>query len=125
MKPANRTVDKKKGLDAQVTDYKQGYNSSQMQQLLGMLALREQHALASGRRSSSQLARLGKLKVERKMRATVPDAFVGNVPADHPFTCVSVFESILRGEFEPLYGLDGKCSPAARERAATGSSARS
>ena len=75
-----------------------------------MLALREQRALGgtATRRASSQLATLGKLKAERKIRATVPDAYLGIMPEGHAFTCVSVFESILRGDFEPLYTCEGK-----------------
>ena len=48
--------------------YVQGYNSSDTAQLLGMLALREERALGAGRRVSSQLCKMGKLQVERKMR---------------------------------------------------------
>ena len=98
---------------AEVTQYSQGYNSSQQAQLLAMLAIREKRALESGRRASSQLATLGKLKVERKHRSSVPDAFAHVVPEGHEFTCVKVFESLLRGEFEPLYTPEGKCVRAA------------
>ena len=85
-----------------------------MQQLLGVTALREKRMLggksAHFKRESGQLADLGKLKRERnKIHSDVPAAFEGIVPADHPFTCISIFESILRGEFPPLYSLDGVC----------------
>ena len=73
-----------------------------------MLALREERALGGGRRISSQLAKLGKMKMERKMRASVPEAFSGIVPAGHPFTCETVFASLLRGEFPLLYSFSGK-----------------
>ena len=92
---------------AELTTYNKGYDSSQQEQLLGMIAMREKRALAVGRRGSSQLASMGKLKCERKHRSSVPDAFTGIVPDGHSFTCVSVFESIMRGEFEPLYSLQG------------------
>ena len=88
--------------------YLQGYNSSDTAQLLGMLALREQRALAGGLRISSQLCKMGKIQKERKERASVSDAFKGIVPEDHPFTCESVFASLLRGEFALLYSFDGK-----------------
>eukprot|EP00965_Chrysotila_dentata_P253015 6211019-Pleurochrysis_carterae.AAC.3 len=50
------------------------------------------------------------LKEERKLRSSVPDISKGIVPADHPFTCESVFLSMLREEFPPLYSLDGTCA---------------
>ena len=37
----------------------------------------------------------------------VHDAFKGTVPDDHAFTSESIFESILRGEFPPLYSPQG------------------
>ena len=48
------------------TSYQQGYNSSQMSQLLGMVCLREKRALREkkSKRESNQLAHLGKLKRE-------------------------------------------------------------
>ena len=98
--------------------YKQSYNSSDTCQLLGLVALREQRALAQHARgggsqptsrAGKQLASMGKLLVgQRKLRASVPDAFKDMVPEGHSFTCVSVFESLLRGEFNPLYGEDGR-----------------
>ena len=38
----------------------------------------------------------------------MPDAFKDIVPEGHAFTSVAIFESILRGEFKPLYTLNGK-----------------
>ena len=70
--------------------------------------MREQRALGSARRLSSQMAKMGKIKSERKHRSSVPDVFKGFVPESHPFTCVSVFESLIKGEFALLYGLDGR-----------------
>ena len=70
--------------------------------------MRERRALGSARRLSSQMAKMGKIKSERKHRASVPDVFSGIVPADHSFTCVSVFESLIKGEFPLLYGFDGR-----------------
>ena len=93
---------------SQPTQYSQGYNTSDTQQLLGMLALRERRALGSARRLSSQMAKMGKIKSERKHRSSVPDVFQGIVPEGHPFTCVSVYESLIKGEFALLYGLDGR-----------------
>ena len=90
------------------TEYEQGFDSSETHQLLGMLALREERALGSTRRISSQLVTMGKLKCERKLRASVPDAFSKIVPEDHPFTCQSVFASLLQGEFPLLYSFEGK-----------------
>ena len=91
-----------------LTVYRQGYNSSDTCQLLGMLALREQRALGAAHRFSSQLAKLGKLRVERKHRSSVPDPFKGIVPDDHSFTCESVFHSLLKGDFPLLYSFKGK-----------------
>ena len=92
----------------ETTAYEQGYNSSKTSQLLGMLACREQRALDSAQRVSCQLAKIGKVKKERKLRASVPDAFARVVPESHPFTCETVFASLLRGEFPLLYSLKGK-----------------
>ena len=108
---------KRKGLVVQgSTSYQQGYDSSQMHQLLSLTALRESRMLSKAgahySRASSQLATLGKLKRENKVHSEVPEAFSGIVPPDHPFTCVSVFESILRRKFPPLYGFDGVCKRA-------------
>ena len=93
-------------------EYASTYNSSDMQQLLGVLAIREQRALRNGAntsRSGKQLSAMGKItQVQRKYRGSVPDAFVDRLPRDHAFTCVAVFESILRGEFEPLYDSSGR-----------------
>eukprot|EP00965_Chrysotila_dentata_P260314 6213859-Pleurochrysis_carterae.AAC.2 len=91
------------------TEYAQSYNSSQMQQLISFVALREQRALKKQSRGSAQLAAFGKLKKEDKFRSSVPAAFRGIVPDSHPFTCETVFESLLRKEFPLLYSLDGKC----------------
>ena len=106
-----------------VTLYGQSYNSSDMCQLLGIIAFREERALQTkegkkaASRGSQQLSSLGKIKVERKLRASVPDAFSDRVPEGHSFTCVSVFESLLRGEFGLLYGKDGRCIPVANTEA--------
>ena len=99
------------------TSYRQGYNSSQMNQLLGIMALREKRVLgartAHYARAPAQLANLGKLKREtNKIHSEVPEAFAGIVPEDHPFTCCTIMESILTGKFPPLYGLDGVCQRA-------------
>ena len=59
-----------------------------------------------------QLSQLGKLKGENKIHSEVPDAFTGIVPAGHPFTCCTVFASILRKEFRPLYDMNGLCQRA-------------
>ena len=86
-----------------------------MQQLVGILALKEERALRGGARASrasKQLSQVGKLHAERKLRGQVPDAFTDRLPLGHAFTCVTVFESILRGEIEPLYDLSGKVSAA-------------
>ena len=103
--------------------YNQKYNSSDTSQLLGLCALREQRALDAGfadrrSRASSYLASMGKIKMERKLRAAVPDAFKDRVPETHSFTCESVFESLLRGEFSLLYSLDGRVIAAAAAAAA-------
>ena len=96
------------------TYYNQKYNSSDTCQLVGLCALREQRALDAGfaekrrSRASQQLTDMGKLKTERKLRASIPEAFRDGVPEGHSFTCVSVFESLLQGEFSLLYGLDGR-----------------
>ena len=113
-------ADKRKGLAAEgTTVYKAGYNSSQMTQLLGMVALREARMLSTKtahfKRESSQLASLGKLKGEHKVHSEVPAAFDGIVPKSNPFTCMSVFESIMKGEFPPLYGTDGVCMRSDRD----------
>ena len=101
---------RKAGQPASMTHFvqKRGYNSSRCAQLLGMMGLRERQALGGGGRRSEQLASMGKLTDQHKLRCAVPFAFRGAVPDDHPFTCVAVFESILRGEFEPLYNMAGK-----------------
>eukprot|EP00965_Chrysotila_dentata_P071825 2372954-Pleurochrysis_carterae.AAC.1 len=52
------------------TVFAQGYNSSQMEQLLGLVALREKRALSAPSRGSSQLAAFGKLKSEHKCRSS-------------------------------------------------------
>eukprot|EP00965_Chrysotila_dentata_P258699 6213314-Pleurochrysis_carterae.AAC.3 len=58
-----------------------------MQQLLGMIALREQRALNVPGRGSSQLAAFGQLKAEHiKLRSSVSKAFKGIVPDSHSFT---------------------------------------
>ena len=79
-----------------------------------MLALREQRAMTAGgsrmSRTARQLTEIGKIKGERKLRASVPDAFADQMPADQAFTCVGVFESILRGKMKPLYDSSGRCS---------------
>ena len=107
-----------KAVPAGKKHYQQGYDSSQMSQLIGMVALKERRALSAQtayfKRESSQLADLGKLKrATNKIHSEVPEAFSGIVPADHPFTCVAIFESILRNEFPPLYNFDGVCQKAA------------
>ena len=97
------------------TEFGQTYNSSDMQQLIGVLALREERALRDGARASrksKQLSQIGKIQGERKLRGQVPDAFADQLPLGHAFTCVTVFESILRGEIKPLYDLSGKISAA-------------
>ena len=73
-----------------------------------MLALREQRALGAASRIRPQLVKMGKVPMERKYRSSVPDAFKGIVPDDHPFTCETVFASLLRGEFPLLYSFQGK-----------------
>ena len=70
--------------------------------------LREKQALGRPSRRAEQLASMGKLRDSRKLRSSVPAAFKDAVPDDHPFTCVTIFESILRGEIKPLYSMDGK-----------------
>ena len=106
---------KKKGIVVEgSTSFQKGYNSSQMCQLLGMVALREKRVLntksAHFARESVQLAQIGKMvKRENKVHTEVPEAFAGIVPADHPFTCCTIFESILQGKIPLLYGLDGVC----------------
>eukprot|EP00965_Chrysotila_dentata_P057503 1907433-Pleurochrysis_carterae.AAC.1 len=87
------------------TEYEQLYDSSQMQQLLGMIALREQRALNVPGRGSSQLAALGKLKAEHKLRSFVPKTFEGIAPDSHSFTCETVFQSLLPGEFPLIHCL--------------------
>ena len=96
--------------DPSPTAYTQGFNSSDTHQLIGMLALREKRALSAPHRVSEQLAKLGKMKTERKLRASasVPDCFGGIVPSNHPFTCEAVFASLLRNEFSLLYNFKGK-----------------
>ena len=112
-KRGGSAAQKKKGIIVRgSTTYKKGYDSSQMQQLIGMTALSERHALNANssqvKRESSQLATLGKIKREtNKIHSEVPEAFAGIVPPDHPFTCCSIFESILRGKFPPLYDMNG------------------
>ena len=99
------------------TSFQKGYNSSQMGQLLGMVALREKRMLATSTssysRASNQLSTLGKLKRETNaVHSEVPEAFEGIVPASHPFTCCTIMESLLKKEFAPLYGMDGVCKRA-------------
>eukprot|EP00965_Chrysotila_dentata_P258715 6213320-Pleurochrysis_carterae.AAC.7 len=79
-----------------------------------MMTLRERKALAAPSRGSSQLAAFWKLKSKHKLRSSVPDVFEGNVPDEHPFTCVTLFQSLLLEELPLLYSLEGKCifSPA-------------
>eukprot|EP00965_Chrysotila_dentata_P156714 5177452-Pleurochrysis_carterae.AAC.1 len=101
---------KKKGVLVQgTTTFQQGYDSSQMAQLVGVLGLREQRSLSKTSRGSAQLAQLGKLRHDLKLGedSSVPDEVKALVPGSHPYTCESVFESILRGEFDPLYSLEG------------------
>lgn len=87
----------------------QGYASSRCEQLHGVLGLREKDALVGGARGrgASRLSLFGKQETKpRKLRAA-EGGFESIVPAGHSFTCLSVFESILRGDFLPLYTLDG------------------
>eukprot|EP00965_Chrysotila_dentata_P151456 5005264-Pleurochrysis_carterae.AAC.4 len=64
--------------------YSHAYDLSQMQQLLGMVALREKRALnPEPSRGSSQLPSLGKLtKRPNKTQSDVPEAFASVVPAN-------------------------------------------
>eukprot|EP00965_Chrysotila_dentata_P239888 6203369-Pleurochrysis_carterae.AAC.1 len=100
---------KRKGIIVEgTTTFKQGYNSSQMAQLVGVLGLVEQRSLAKRGRGASQLAMLGKLRHNLKLGgSSVPCEVRSLLPEAHPYTCLSVFESILRGEVEPLYSLSG------------------
>eukprot|EP00965_Chrysotila_dentata_P259094 6213448-Pleurochrysis_carterae.AAC.1 len=92
---ASVTIKKRGGNQAQkgkgvlvqgTTTFQQGYNSSQMAQLVGVLGLREQRALSTHSRGSSQLAQLGKLRYDLKheVDSSVPDKMKALVPHSRP-----------------------------------------
>eukprot|EP00965_Chrysotila_dentata_P021905 725194-Pleurochrysis_carterae.AAC.1 len=67
-----------------------------MAQLVGVLGIAE------------QLAKLGKRRHDLKLDSSaVPLEVRSLLPESYPYTCLSVFESILRGEIKPLYSLSG------------------
>eukprot|EP00965_Chrysotila_dentata_P216968 6189694-Pleurochrysis_carterae.AAC.1 len=66
-----------------------------MQQLFGVVALREARSLNVPSRRASQLAKFGKLMVQQRLRSAVPKVFEGIVPQSHPFSCKTVLHSLL------------------------------
>ena len=86
------------------------YNSCQTKQVLSRVSLREKCVLEGKSQKSVQLQKMGRMCSKKEGSIDrVPDVWANHFQSGYEFTCVKVYELMIRGVIGPIFGMNGEC----------------